>query len=377
MDIDEGFMKKTLRLAKKGLGSTSPNPLVGALVVKDRQIVGSGYHKKAGAPHAEIEALSKAGKSAKGATLYVNLEPCNHYGRTPPCTKTILKSSVKKVVVGMVDPNPHVTGGGCEFLSSHGVKVKCNVLEEECKRLNEVYIKYITKDKPFVILKGALTLDGWIATQTGNSKWITGEKSRKFVHSLRKQVDAILVGVETVIVDNPFLTPYLIGKSTSDPFRVIVDTNLRIPLHSRVFDSPKSGLTIIAVGSNVDSAKRKKIEDLGARVVNCQVRNGRIDLADLLDELAKMSISSVLVEGGATLFGSMIREELVDKYYIFLAPKILGGDNGVPFARGPGCGNIEDCLPLKVLMVRRFDDDIMIEAYPRRHSANVELKIEN
>ena len=366
MDIDEGFMKKTLRQAKKGLGSTSPNPLVGALVVKDRKIISSGYHKKAGAPHAEIEALSKAGKRAKGGTLYVNLEPCNHYGRTPPCTKAILKSSVKKVVVGMVDPNPHVTGGGCEFLSSHGVKVKCNVLEEECKRLNEVYIKYITKHKPFVILKGALTLDGWIATQTGNSKWITCEKSRKFVHSLRKRVDAILVGVETVIVDNPFLTPYLIGRSTRDPFRVIVDTNLRIPLHSRVFDSPKSGLTIIAVGSNVDSAKRNKIEDLGARVVNCQIRNGRIDLADLLDELAKMSISSVLVEGGATLFGSMIREELVDKYYIFLAPKIVGGDNGVPFARGPGCDSIENCVPLKDLMVRRFDDDIMIEAYPQR-----------
>jgi diaminohydroxyphosphoribosylaminopyrimidine deaminase/5-amino-6-(5-phosphoribosylamino)uracil reductase len=366
MDIDEGFVKKTLRLAKKGLGSTSPNPLVGALVVKDRKIISSGYHKKAGAPHAEIEALSKAGKRAKGGTLYVNLEPCNHYGRTPPCTKAILKSSVKKVVVGMVDPNPHVTGGGCEFLSSHGVKVKCNVLEEECKRLNEVYIKYITKHKPFVILKGALTLDGWIATQTGNSKWITCEKSRKFVHSLRKRVDAILVGVETVIVDNPFLTPYLIGRSTRDPFRVIVDTNLRIPLHSRVFDSPKSGLTIIAVGSNVDSRKRNKIEDLGARVVNCQIRNGRIDLADLLDELAKMSISSVLVEGGATLFGSMIREELVDKYYIFLAPKIIGGDNGVPFARGPGCDSIENCVPLKDLMVRRFDDDIMIEAYPRR-----------
>ena len=377
MDIDEGFMKQTLRLAKKGLGSTSPNPLVGALVVKDGKIIGSGYHKKAGAPHAEIEALSKAGKKAKGATLYVNLEPCNHYGRTPPCTKALLKSSVKKVVVGMVDPNPHVAGGGCEFLSSHGVKVKCNVLEEECKRLNEVYIKYITKDKPFVILKGALTLDGWIATQTGNSKWITGEKSRKFVHSLRKRVDAILVGVETVIVDNPFLTPYLIGRSTSDPFRIIVDTNLRIPLHSRVFDSPKSGLTIIAVGSNVESEKRKKIEDLGARVVKCQIKNGRIDIADLLDEIAKMSISSVLVEGGATLFGSVIREGLVDKYYMFLAPKILGGDNGVPFARGPGCDSIENCALLKDLMVRRFDDDIMIEAYPRRHSANVKLEIEN
>lgn len=366
MDIDEVFMKQTLRLAKKGLGSTSPNPLVGALVVKDGKIISSGYHKKAGAPHAEIEALSKAGKRAKGAALYVNLEPCNHYGRTPPCTKAILKSRVKRVVVGTVDPNPRVTGGGCKFLASHGVKVTCNVLEEECKRLNEVYIKYVTKDKPFVILKGALTLDGWIATQTGNSKWITGEKSRKFVHLLRKWVDAIMVGVETVIVDNPFLTPYLIRRLTSDPFRVVVDTNLRIPLHSRVFDSPKSDLTIIAVGSNVERSKRKKIEDLGAQVISCQIRNGRIDLADLLDQLAKMSISSILVEGGATLFGAMIREELVDKYYIFLAPKILGGDNGVPFARGPGCDSIDNCVLLKDVMVRRFDDDIMIEAYPQK-----------
>ena len=366
MDIDEGFMKHVLRLAKKGLGSTSPNPLVGALVVKDGQIVGSGYHKKAGTPHAEIEALSKAGERAKGATLYVNLEPCNHYGRTPPCTKAILKSSVRKVVVGIVDSNPHVTGGGCQFLRSHGVEVKRGVLAEECTRLNEVYIKYTTKDKPFVFVKGALTLDGWIATQTGNSKWITGEKSRKFVHSLRKRVDAILVGVETVIVDNPLLTPYLTRRSASDPFRVIVDTNLRIPLNSRVLDSPKSALTIIAVGSNVSRTKTKKVEGLGARIINCQIRDRRIDLTDLLDELAKMSISSVLVEGGATIFGSMIRQGLVDKFYIFLAPKILGGDNGVPFARGPGCDIIKNCLPLNILMVRRFDDDIMIEAYPKR-----------
>lgn len=365
MDIDEGFMKQTLRLAKKGLGSTSPNPLVGAVVVKNGQVLGSGYHKRAGAPHAEIEALSIAGSNAKGATLYVNLEPCNHYGRTPPCTNAILKSGVSKVVVGMVDPNPYVTGGGCEYLSSHGIEVKCGILQNECIRLNEVYIKYITKGKPFVIVKGALTLDGWIATQTGNSKWITGEKSRKFVHSLRKQADAILVGVDTVIADNPLLTPYLIKRSTADPFRVIADTHLRVPLHSRVFDSPKSDLTIIAVASNVDSIKIKKIENLGARVLTCRTKNGRIDLADLLDQLAKMSISSVFVEGGATLCGSIIREGLVDKFYIFLAPKILGGDNGVPFARGPGCDTIKNCLRLTISKVRRFDDDIMIGAYPR------------
>jgi len=365
VDVDEIFMKKVLRLARRGLGSTSPNPVVGAFVVKNGQIIGSGYHRKAGAPHAEIEALSMAGERAKGCTLFVNLEPCNHYGRTPPCTKAILESGIKRVVVGIADPNPNVTGGGCKFLRSKGVEVKYGVLEEECTRLNEVYIKYVKKGKPFVILKGALTLDGWIGTKTGNSKWITNEKSRKFVHSLRKKVDAIMVGVETIIADNPLLSPYLTGNSAPDPVRVIADTNLRVPLESRVFNSGTSALTIIASGSNVSRTKRKRVEGLGARVINCQMRDGRIDLADLLDKLAEMSIGSVLVEGGGTIFGSIIREGLVDKFYIFLAPKILGGNNGIPFTRGPGCEKIKDCLSLKVLMVRRFDDDIMIEAYPK------------
>ncbi len=365
VDVDEIFMKKVLRLARRGLGSTSPNPVVGTLVVKNGQIIGSGYHRKAGAPHAEIEALSMAGERAKGSTLFVNLEPCNHYGRTPPCTKAILKSGIKRVVVGIADPNPNVTGGGCKFLRSKGVEVKYGVLEEECTRLNEVYIKYVKKGKPFVILKGALTLDGWIATKTGNSRWITNEKSRKFVHSLRKKVDAIMVGVETIIADNPLLSPYLTGNSAPDPVRVIADTNLRVPLESRVFNSGTSALTIIASGSNVSRTKRKRVEGLGARVISCQMRDGRIDLADLLDKLAEMSIGSVLVEGGGTIFGSIIREGLVDKFYIFLAPKILGGNNGIPFTRGPGCDTVKDCLNLKVLMVRRFDDDIMIEAYPK------------
>ena len=366
MDIDEIFMKQVLRQARRGLYSTTPNPAVGAIVVKNGHIVGSGYHKKAGAPHAEIEALSNAGERAKGSTLYVNLEPCNHYGRTPPCTKAILDYGVRRVVVGMADPNPDVSGGGCEFLRSKGVEAKCGILEEECGRLNEVYIKYVTKGKPFVILKGALTLDGWIATSRGNSKWITNEKSRKFVHTLRKRVDAIMVGVETIIADNPQLTPYLTGGSKRGPVRVVADTNLRIPLDSRVFNKGTSALTIIAAGSNVNSIKRKRVEGLGARVIKCRMMDGRIDLASLLDRLKDMSISSVLVEGGGTLFGSIIREGLVDKFYIFIAPKILGGDNGVAFMSGPGCYAIEDCLTLKVFMVRRFDDDIMVEAYPKR-----------
>jgi diaminohydroxyphosphoribosylaminopyrimidine deaminase/5-amino-6-(5-phosphoribosylamino)uracil reductase len=366
MGADEIFMKHVLRLAKRGLGLTSPNPLVGALLVKNDHIIGSGYHKKAGAPHAEIEALSKAGERAKGSALYVNLEPCNHYGRTPPCTKAILDCGVKRVVVGMADPNPGVSGGGCDFLRSQGVEVKCGALEEECTRLNEVYIKFVTKGKPFVILKAALTFDGWIATQKGNSKWITNEKSRRFVHTLRKRVDAIMVGVETIIADDPLLMPYLIKRSNRGPVRVIADTNLRIPVDSRVLNRGTSALTIIAAGSNVSSTKRKRVEGLGAKVVSCKVKEGRIDLPDLLDKLARMSVTSVLVEGGGTVFGSIIRQRLADKFYIFLAPKILGGDNGVPFTRGPGCDILEKCLTLRPLMVRRFDDDILIEAYPQR-----------
>jgi diaminohydroxyphosphoribosylaminopyrimidine deaminase/5-amino-6-(5-phosphoribosylamino)uracil reductase len=366
MNTDKRFMRQALSLARRGLGSTSPNPVVGALVVKDGLIIGSGYHKRAGAPHAEVEAIAKAGDGTRGATLYVTLEPCHHYGRTPPCTRAILESGISTVVVGIEDPNPHVEGGGGEYLRAQGVEVRCGVLEEECARANEVYIKYVTQGKPFVIVKGALTLDGWIATRTGNSKWITNEKSRGFVHTLRKISDAIMVGVETVIADDPLLTPYLRKGPAPDPIRVIVDTNLRVPLTSRILTGETSTLTCIAAGSKVSTAQKKTLEGLGARVISCKVTGGQVDLEDLLDQLAKMSVCSVLVEGGANLFTSIIRERLVDKYYLFLAPKLLGGDNGVPFTRGEGCDIIKDCMGLKLVRVRRFDDDIMVEAYPRK-----------
>jgi diaminohydroxyphosphoribosylaminopyrimidine deaminase/5-amino-6-(5-phosphoribosylamino)uracil reductase len=365
MGIDEIFMKKAIRLARKGLGATSPNPMVGAVVVKNGRIVGSGYHKKAGAPHAEVEALSEAGGDARGGTLYVNLEPCNHYGRTPPCTKTVVERGIEKVVIGMLDPNPHVVGGGCGFLEANGIKVKYGILEEECAQLNEIYTKYITKGRPFVVVKGALTLDGWMAPRSGKSKWITNEKSRRYVHSLRHRMDGVMVGVETVISDNPLLAPYLLKKAHSDPVKIIADTHLRIPLNSRVLDQATSALTIIASGSNVSDAKLKEIEGPGARVIKCRIKDKHVDLDDLLCKLAEMSVSSLLVEGGATLFGSLIRERMVDKFYIFLAPKILGGDDGVPFMRGAGCHILDDCLGLRVSRLRRFDDDIMIEAYPR------------
>jgi len=365
MNTDERLMRQALSLARRGLGSTSPNPVVGALVVKDGRIIGSGYHKRAGVPHAEIMALREAGDGARGATLYVTLEPCNHYGRTPPCTKAILESGISTVVIGIRDPNPHVTGGGAAYLRAQRLEVRCGVLDEACEAVNEVYIKYVTQDRPFVIIKAALTLDGWIATNRGDSKWITNERSRRFVHTLRRRADAIMVGVETVIADDPLLTPYLQKGSGRNPLRVIVDTHLRVPLESRIFTEETSALTSIAAGSRVSTAKKKRIEGLGAQVIRCKVRDGHVELEELLDKLAKNSICSVLVEGGAGLFSSIIRDRLVDKYYLFLAPKLLGGDNGVPFTRGAGCDIIKNCMELDIERVRRFDDDIMVEAYPK------------
>ncbi len=364
MDSDERFMKKAISLAKRGLGSTFPNPVVGALLVKDDIIISSGYHKKAGTEHAEIVALSKIGERAKGSTMYVNLEPCNHYGRTPPCTKTIIERGIARVVVGIRDPNKGVTGGGCEFLRSRGVDVKCGVLQEECSKLNEVYIKNVVEGKIFIIVKAALTLDGWVATKTGNSKWITNQKSRKFVHTLRKQTGAILVGVETVIADNPKLTPYMIKKTKSYPLRIIVDTKLRIPLNSYVLNSETAHLTIIATGSNIDKIKTESVKNLGAKVIQCQIKDGQVDMSDLFDRLAKIPISSVLVEGGAKIYNSIIKGYLADKFYLFFAPKILGGDDGVPFMRGPGSNMIKDSYALAIKKVSKFDGDIMIEAYP-------------
>lgn len=364
MDSDERFMKKVISLAKKGLGSTFPNPVVGALLVKDGRIMSSGYHKKAGMKHAEVDALSKVGEGARGSTMYVNLEPCNHYGRTPPCTKAIVESGVSRVVVGIKDPNKGVTGGGCEFLQSKGVDIRCGVLEEECSTLNEVYIKNVVEGKVFVAVKVAMTLDGWIATKKGDSKWITNQKSRRFVHRLRGQSGAILVGVDTVIADNPKLTPYMIKKSVSQPFRIVVDTHLRTPLSSNVFNSETAHLTIIASGSNVDKAKIKRIENLGARVIQCELKNGQVDVLDLFDRLSTIPIGSVLVEGGARIYNSIMRGDVADKFYLFFAPKILGGGDGIPFMRGKGYDMVKESYQLRFKKVRIFDGDIMIEAYP-------------
>jgi diaminohydroxyphosphoribosylaminopyrimidine deaminase/5-amino-6-(5-phosphoribosylamino)uracil reductase len=364
-DRHEKFMKAALGFARKGLGKTSPNPAVGAVIARRGQVVAAGFHRKAGGAHAEVEALNQLrGKARRGDTLYVTLEPCNHFGRTPPCTQAILEKGIRKVVVGMRDPNPHVTGGGCDYLSGQGVEVVTGVLEAECRRLNEWFVTYVTKGRPFVIAKTALTLDGWTATSTGHSRWVTNERSREWVHRLRHQVDGILVGVGTVMADDPLLNTRLKKGRGKDPVRIIVDTHLRIPVNARVLAHPHGSETLIAVSEDVAPRRMERLKTKGISFLVCPKKEGRIDLTALMDKLGNRSITSVLLEGGATLMGAMIREKLVDKFCIFKAPKILGGSDGRPMALGQGPSKMDQSIPLKDIRIKRFGDDLLITGYP-------------
>jgi diaminohydroxyphosphoribosylaminopyrimidine deaminase/5-amino-6-(5-phosphoribosylamino)uracil reductase len=362
---DEKFMREALRLARRGLGRTSPNPAVGALIVRKGKVVASGYHRMAGGRHAEAAALeSLGGKARKGDTLYVTLEPCNHFGRTPPCTEAIVRSGLGKVVVGMKDPNPAVAGGGCEFLRDRGIEVKTGVLEADCRRLNEIFIKFITTGRPFVIAKSAMTLDGWTATSTGHSKWVSGERSRAFVHRLRDRVDGVMVGVGTVIADNPRLTARLPGRKGRDPVRVIADTHLRTPQDAWVLNHDSPARTLVAVGETISAARRKRLSRKGVSFLACNTRGGSIDMAFMMDRLGEQGITSLLVEGGATLLGRLIREKMIDKFHIFKAPKILGGNDGVSMASGTGPLKMDDSLRLRDVRIQRFGCDTLFTGYP-------------
>jgi len=360
------FMKVALREARKGLGRTSPNPAVGAVLVRDGRIIAKGYHRRAGSPHAEVEVLRQVGRCLPGDTLYVTLEPCNHYGRTPPCTEAILRSGVRRVVVGKKDPNPQVVGGGCDILAQQGVEVITGILEEECQRLNEAYVTFCLKGRPFVIFKSSLTLDGWSATSTGHSTWVTGEKARLRVHRMRDQVDGIMVGVGTVLADNPRLTTRLPHRRGKDPHRIVVDTHLRTPKEARILRADSPAKTYLVVGSEVEEHRCRSFQTAQVEVIRCSTREGRIDLRRLMDILARMGFCSLLVEGGATLGGSLYREGLIDKYCIFKAGKLLGGDDGVPMLRGKGPVDMGHCLRLRDMRVRRFGEDFMVTGYPAR-----------
>ena len=361
--VDKYFMNIALELAEKGRGYTSPNPMVGAVVVQNGVVVGTGYHEYVGGPHAEVNAINDAGDSARGASLYVTLEPCNHTGRTPPCTRKILESGIKKVFVAMKDPNPDVTGGGIGFLEKHGIKIDIGVAEKQAVRLNEAFIKYSKTRRPFVVCKCAATLDGRIATRTGDSKWVTGPHARKFVHMLRHSLDGILVGIETVRKDNPSLTTRLEDRKGKDPLRIILDTRLSIAENARVFQLESEAKTMIVTGDSVSSEKKTRLEDKGVLILESPLKNGRIDLDYVMGELGKMKIASLLIEGGSRVMASAFSSGIVDKVFFFYAPKILGGDDGVPICRGPGPSLMSQAVSVKDISMHRFDDDILIEGY--------------
>jgi diaminohydroxyphosphoribosylaminopyrimidine deaminase/5-amino-6-(5-phosphoribosylamino)uracil reductase len=356
------FMNKAIALARKGSLRVSPNPLVGCVLVKEDKIISEGYHQYFGGPHAEINALRKAGIKARGSTMYVNLEPCCHYGKTPPCTDAIIKSGVKEVVVGMVDPNPLVNGKGLKELKARGIKVKLGILREQCIKLNEPYIKYMTRGLPFVVLKSAMSVDGKIATRDGDSKWITSETSREYVKKLRSQVDAIIVGTNTVLKDNPELLSSHSGKR---PIRVILDSYLRIPLDARVFNSRAP--TIVATRKEADREKIERLESRGIKVLKIpkwrKHPHRGLDLKYLMKELAKRGITSVFIEGGGKVNASLLEMGLVDKILFFIAPKIIGGENAITPVEGEGVNKAEEAIELKHIKVRRFGKDILFEGY--------------
>jgi len=359
-------MDMALDLAVQGRGYTSPNPLVGAVVVKNGGVAGKGFHEEAGQNHAEVNALNDADDRANGATLYVTLEPCNHFGRTPPCTQRIVEAGIKRVVVAMKDPNPDVKGGGNDYLRSHGIEVTEGVGEKRARKINEAFIKYTQTQRPFVILKCAATLDGRIAARTGDAKWITGERSREYVHHLRHAGDAIMVGIGTVKADNPSLTTRLKDVRTKDPLRIILDTKLLIATNAKVLQLKSEASTILITGDSVSAAKRKRIEQQGVQVISVALKDERIDLNALMDRLGAMGVTSLLIEGGSRVIASALVAGVVDKIMFFFAPKILGGDDGIPICKGPGPDLIGDCIRLDNITTRQFDNDVMIEGYIKK-----------
>jgi diaminohydroxyphosphoribosylaminopyrimidine deaminase/5-amino-6-(5-phosphoribosylamino)uracil reductase len=363
MTLDEKYMRLAIGLAKRGLGKTSPNPMVGAVVVNKKRIVGQGYHHRAGEPHAEVLALQEAGASARGATLYLNLEPCNHFGKTPPCTRAILETGIKRVVVGMKDPNPLVEGRGIRRLRKAGIRVEVGTMEKECQALNAPFRKFITTRRPFVILKIAVSLDGKVATRSGDSRWITSEVSRRYVHHLRKNSDAVMVGIGTVLQDDPLLTVRIPGfKRPRHPLRVIVDSSLRIPLNSQLVGTADEYPTLVATTEAAASSRIRQLAKAKVEVVVVRKNaRGQVNLKALMEKLAKRGVTSILLEGGPTLNAGALREGLVDRVLFFFAPKIIGGVKAPSAVGGEGVLKIMDAKVIKILRTRRMGSDLLIE----------------
>ena len=356
-------MRQALRLAEKGAGKTSPNPVVGAVIVKNGGIVGKGYHKKAGGPHAEIAALRQAGAAARGARMFVNLEPCCHMGKTPPCTEAIRAAGIRQVVVGMRDPNPLVRGKGIRLLKKNGIEIVTGVLPKECARVNEFFCKYIRTRTPFVILKAAVSLDGKIATRRGESKWITGVPARKCVHELRGRVDAILVGAGTVIKDDPLLTVRLGKRKVNHPARIILDNEQIVPLTAKVFRNSRTQKIIYATTARLDRAREKKLRRLNVDVCFLKEKRGGIDLRRLMERLGEKQITSVLIEGGGRVNASALKDRIADKVIFFVAPILIGGGNAPGVIGGEGVTSLKNAFKIKRLAATPVGGDLMLEGY--------------
>jgi len=354
------FMRLALKLAKRAKGETSPNPMVGALVVKNGRIIGKGYHKKAGSSHAEVIALESAGSEARGAILYVTLEPCAHFGRTPPCVDKIIKSAVKKVIIGMIDPNPLNSGKSINILKQNKINVEVGFLEDDLRSLNEVFIKYITKKIPFVTVKVAQSLDGKIATKSGDSKWITSDISRSLAHRLRKDYDAVVVGVNTVLRDNPRLDAWF---SKRQPAKIVIDSQLSISQEANIFSGSGEVIIVTLPISPGQETENRKILSSKAMILEAKEKAGQINLKSTLKKLTQIGITNILVEGGGTLIGSLFDEGLVDKILFFISPKIIGGKNSISSVMGEGITRIDRAIQLKNIKFRRLGEDFLVEAY--------------
>ena len=355
---DKIYMKRALALAKKGAGFVSPNPMVGAVIVKNGEIIGEGYHEKYGELHAERNALKNCKESPKGATLYVTLEPCCHYGKTPPCTEAIIESGISRVVIGTLDVNPVVAGKGAKILADNGVRVEVGVLEKECRKLNRIFNKYMTSKLPYVVMKYAMTADGKIATVSGESRWITGDAARENVHRLRKNLSGIMVGVSTVIADDPSLNCRL-KEPSKDPVRIICDSHLKTPLDSNVVKTARINQTIIATSSE-DSRRISEYEKSGCKVINIPQGSNGIDLNFLMRELGNMGIDSILLEGGGTINYSALESKIVDEIHIHMAPKIFGGNSKSP-VEGAGISDINRAIKLNPIDTKWYGNDLVIE----------------
>jgi len=360
--MTEPYMHRALGLARLGEGRTRPNPPVGAVVVRDGAIVGEGFHPEAGKPHAEIYALKEAGESARGADLYVTLEPCSHHGRTGPCAEAVIDAGIRRVYVGVQDPNPLVAGRGVERLRAAGIEVIVGLLEKECRHLIAPFARHVTTGMPFVILKTAITLDGKTATVTGDSRWISNEESRAHVHRLRDRVDGIMVGIGTVLHDNPRLDTRL-PEGGRNPVKIIVDTRLETSPDAAIFDSKTP--VIIAAGEGALEDRARILTSRGAQIWRFQEINGRIDLASLMRRLGEEGMQTVLLEGGAGLNRSFLDADLIDRFMVFVAPKIVGGEGKGIFS-GLGVERLKDAILLDDLRTSTFGDDTPIEGEVRR-----------